>query len=468
MTTTSKLKTDVGIPVVYDQSIDAVTPCERAADGVILRLQAVGFLAFRVGGCVRDRLLGCLPKDADVATSAHPPQVRELFEETFAVGERFGVVVVHTRANVDVEVATFRTDASYSDGRRPDRVHFANPAADAARRDFTINALYYDPVRRQVHDFRDGLTDLRRGLIRGIGDPAARFREDALRLLRAVRFSAALGFELAADTRHALMELAPGLRRISAERIRTELSRMLTGPRPENAFQLLADSGLLDICLPEIAACQGVLQPPEFHPEGDVWEHTLAMLSRLRGASESLAWAVLLHDVGKPPTHMQDSAGRDRFPGHAPVGSEMAVDILGRLKASRHLRETVATMIRRHMQFADVRRMRPATLRRMAGRPTFPEELELHRLDCVASHRRLGNYCFLLDLLWEYRHEPVLPPPLLRGRDLLDLGVRSGPVVGRLIKAVEQRRLDGELATKEAALAWVRTQLQRKRRETTG
>jgi len=441
------------------RSLEAVTPCERAADTVIRRLQAAGFAAFRVGGCVRDRLLGRCPQDADVATAAHPEQVRTLFDKTFAVGEQFGVIVVHAGRGVDIEVATFRSEAGYSDGRRPDRVRFTGPGEDARRRDFTVNALFYDPVRRELLDYCGGLADLRRGVIRGIGDPAARFREDGLRMLRAVRFMAAFDFELESKTRVALARMRAGLRRISPERIRVELGRTLTGPRPHAGFAILADAGLLEICLPEAALFRGVPQPPEFHPEGDVWEHTLAMLAGLRGASESLAWAALLHDVGKPVVHLRDKRGRDCFPRHAAVGEELAAGILTRLRASRQMRDTVALMVGRHMQFADVRRMRQSTLRRMAGRPTFPAELELHRLDCAASHRRFENYCFLLDLLWQYRHEPIIPPPLLRGRDILALGVAPGRLVGQILEAVEQQRLDGLLTTREEALAWVRARL---------
>ncbi len=441
------------------RSLEAVTPCEEAADAVIRRLHAAGFAAFRVGGCVRDRLLGRRPQDADVATAAHPDQVRALFDKTFAVGEQFGVIVVHAGRGVDIEVATFRSEAGYSDGRRPDRVRFTGPGEDARRRDFTINALYYDPVRRELLDYCGGLADLRRGVIRGIGDPAARFREDGLRMLRAVRFMAAFDFELEAETRAALARMRVGLRRISPERIRVELGRILTGPCPHKGFAVLADTGLLDICLPEVALFRGVSQPPEFHPEGDVWEHTMAMLAGLRGASESLAWAVLLHDAGKPVVHVRDAQGRDRFPRHAPVGREVAAEILTRLRSSRKLRDTVALMVGRHMQFADVRRMRQATLRRMAGRPTFPEELELHRLDCAASHRRFENYCFLLDILWQYRHEPIVPPPLLSGRDILALGIAPGRLVGQALEAVEQRRLNGLLSSREQALAWVRSHL---------
>jgi len=435
-------------------ALPARTPAEQAADRVIATLRNAGFCAVRVGGAVRDRLLGRLPDEVDVATSARPEQVCDLFPHTLTVGARFGVVIVLID-EAPVEVATFRRDEGYSDGRRPDRVRFARMREDAARRDFTINALFYDPTEQVVYDFHGGLEDLRRGVIRAVGPPAARFSEDGLRLLRAVRFAAQFDFEIESSTASALVACRRMTEKVSPERVRDELTRMLTGPRPHLAVRLLADFGLLDGWLPEVSAMQGVPQPPEFHPEGDVWVHTLLMLQGLRGASPTLAWSVLLHDVGKPET-IEERDGRLRFPGHASKSAEIARSILARLRSSRRLREDVAIIVDRHMQFADVGRMRPATLRRIMARPTFPDELELHRLDCAVSHRRFDNYCRILDVMIEMQQEPVLPPPLLRGRDLLKMGLRPGPLIGKILKEVETRQLNGELRSREEAIHWVR------------
>ena len=428
---------------------------EQEADEVIARLQTAGFPAFRVGGCVRDRLLGRRVREVDVATGAGPADVKRLFPRTYAVGESFGVVIVHAAASVDIEVASFRQDGRYEDGRRPSSVSSADISLDAERRDFTVNALYYDPVEHMVHDHVGGLEDLRRGLIRAVRDPVERFMEDHLRLLRAVRFNAALGFALEEKTRAAIPPLASRLERISAERVYSELCRMLAGSAPHGAFSLMAELGLLEICLPELAACRGVAQPAEFHPEGDVWRHTLLMLSLMRGANEALAWSVLLHDVGKPPTRTFER-GRIRFPGHARVGGELSQTVLRRLHASRRMCESVAAIVGNHMTLIDVARMRPARLRRLLARPTFADELELHRIDCAASHGSMDNYCFLLDEMARLRDEPAIPPGLINGRDLLDLGIEPGPLVGQLLKDVQERQLNGELHDTAAALAWVK------------
>ncbi len=436
-------------------SLPAATAAEQAGDAVIAQLHAAGHAAYRVGGCVRDRLLGRAAPDVDVATAAVPEQVQALFRHTYAVGASFGVVVVHAAEGVDIEVATFREDGGYQDGRHPDCVTFCGAAEDAARRDFTINALFYDPSRQTLVDFVDGLADLERGVVRAIGIPAARFAEDSLRLLRAVRFTAELGFVLDPDTAAAIQPLAGTLTRVSAERVFAELTRMLTGRNPAGAFDLLQRLALLPVCLPELAAMPGVPQPPQFHPEGDVWQHTLDMLRGLRAASPTLAWAVLLHDVGKPPTFsMQD--GRERFFGHARTGAAMAAAILERLHASGQLTADVARIVEHHMTLGDVSRMRQAKVRRILGRPTFADDLELHRIDCRASHGDFANYVFLLDALIRLAEEPPIPPPLATGDDVLALGVPRGPRIGRLLREVQERQLEGDLHTREEALAWLR------------
>ncbi len=436
-----------------EQAIDlpATTAAERAADAIIDRLHAAGFLGYRVGGAVRDRLLGRVAKDVDVATDAAPAAVRQLFPASHAVGESFGVIVVHASPEAAIEVATFRADGEYADGRRPVEIRFSDPATDAARRDFTINGLFYDPLARRVIDHVGGLADLRAGVVRAIGEPARRFAEDHLRLLRAVRFAAALGFELEAATRAAMPGLAPRLPAISAERVYAELERMLVGPRPAVAFDWLERLGLMAVCLPEVAALKGVEQPPEFHPEGDVWTHTLLMLEQLRWRTPELAWSVLLHDLGKPPTQAFAN-GRWRFNGHAELGATMAEQLLRRLRAPNRLIDTVVACVGGHMGFMPLPDMRLSTFRRLAGRPTFPLELELHRLDCAGSHRDLGHYWLALDRLAELASQPVIPPLLVTGRDLLALGLTPGPTVGRLLKAIQEEQLEGRLPDRQTAL----------------
>ncbi len=445
-------------PVKRSLSLPALHPAERAADAVIRKLQAAGHVAMRVGGCVRDRLLGRPAKDADVATAATPEQVAPLFTRTIPVGAAFGVTVVHDPdgSGENVEVATFREETGYTDGRHPDAIRYAGPAEDARRRDFTVNALFYDPAREELWDYTGGLDDLRRGRLRTVGDPGARFAEDSLRLLRAVRFAAGLDFELDPATAAAIPPLAGTLGRVSQERIFAELDRMLRGRDPERAFRLLRDTGLLAVCLPEVASMAGVPQPPEYHPEGDVWEHTLLLLRHLRHPSQTLAWAALLHDVGKPPT-LEEIDGRLRFYGHDDQGAQLAAAILERLRAPRRLSDDVAACVANHMTFGAVDRMRPSRVRRLIGRETFPDELELHRLDCQASHGGLNQYVLLLDRLAELADTPAVPPPLLRGAELLALGHRPGPRLGEILRAVQERQLEGELATADEALAWVRS-----------
>lgn len=434
------------------------TAAEKAADRVIHVLRTSGFSAYRVGGAVRDRLLGTAPCEVDVATDARPPQIQGVFPRTSAVGAAFGVVIVHADDGIDVEVATFRAEADYTDGRRPDTVTFADAEADAERRDFTVNALFYDPESGAILDFCHGLADLRRGVVRAVGDPDERFAEDRLRLLRAVRFSAQLGFDLDSETRRAIQRQSAGLRSLSAERVFAEIDRMLHGRRPHQALQTMNELGLLQDWLPELTAMPGTPQHEAFHPEGDVWQHTLLMLEALRAPSSPLAWSVLLHDVGKPVT-LQWCDGRPANPGHAAEGEFMARHVLQRLRASRGLTDAVGTIVRRHMTFKDTVNMRESTLRRFISAATFHEELELHRLDCISSHRMLDNYVFLLDRLREFAAEPVIPPPLVTGHDVLALGVRPGPLVGRVLHEAEELQLDGELRDREEALEWLQHRL---------
>ena len=431
-------------------------PVPAAPLAVLRTLRENGHEAYLVGGCVRDLLLGRAPKDWDVATDALPDRIEALFPKTVAVGKAFGIIAVVCDDGSMVEVATYRADSPYADGRHPGSVAFTNAREDARRRDFTVNALFLDPATGEIRDFVGGRADLEARVIRAIGDPETRFAEDHLRLLRAVRFAAVLGFAIEPATFAAIQKLAPNIHRISAERIRDELFRLLTeAPRAGAALQLLRDAGLLKENLPEIEALVGVEQPPEFHPEGDVFTHVKLMLDAMPPhPSLRLALAVLLHDVGKPPTAnfatLPDGTQRWRFENHAPVGAEMARAILERLRAPNALVDDVCAIIGGHMRIADADKMRPPKLRRLIGAPTFDDELELHRLDCLSSHAILDVYEFLKAKQAEFAAEPVLPPPLVTGRDLIALGHAPGPQFAQLLRDAYDRQLEGE--TDKAAL----------------
>jgi poly(A) polymerase len=415
----------------------------------VLRHQ--GHQAYLVGGCVRDRLLGQAPKDYDVATDATPEKIISYFPDSDLVGAHFGVVLVHDQDGAHVEVATFRSDGVYLDGRRPDHVQFeTDPRQDAIRRDFTINALFEDPLSEVLLDFVGGQQDLRDSIVRAIGDPEQRFTEDHLRMLRAVRFAARLGFVIHPDTLAAMQRLAPRINTISAERIRTELTRILTQEHARRGLELLDESGLLAVLLPEVKALQGVEQPPQYHPEGDVWIHTLMMLDMLHEPSETLAWSVLLHDIGKPPTFRR--ADRIRFDGHAEVGTDMARDILERLKFSRDASTQVQALIANHMRFKDVPQMRPSTRKRFLQLPHFEEHLELHRIDCSCSNGYLDVWREIRDELAQTPAEQLNPKPLISGRDLIAAGFTPGPAFGKTLEQVESAQLDGSIHTKAEAL----------------
>jgi poly(A) polymerase len=429
----------------------------EAARAIALRLQGAGFAAFWVGGCVRDRLLGREPQDYDVATNARPEQVEALFAKTIPVGRQFGVVIV-VEHGLQFQVATFRAEADYQDGRRPGRVEFADARADAVRRDFTVNGLFQDPANDAIHDWVHGAADLQARLIRTIGVPAERFGEDHLRLLRAVRFAAQLGFEIETETFAAIRALAEKIRVVSAERIRDELLKLFRPPHAARGLDLLRDSGLLAVVLPELAATIHCEQSPDYHPEGSVYNHLRVMLEKLPAdASEELVWSVLMHDIAKPVTAERDPAnGRIHFYGHEKVGAEMTAEILGRLRFPRRETETIAECVRVHMQFKDVQQMRRATLRRFILRDQFALELALHRLDCLGSHGDLANHDFLVNAQEELANQPALRPPLLKGDDLLALGIAPGPEVGRWLAELRDRQLAEELTTPEAARAWLR------------
>ena len=427
---------------------------QQLAGEIIKRLRKEGHEAYLAGGCVRDMLLGRDPRDYDVATGALPEQVLEYFPNSVAVGAKFGVILV-LGDEAKVEVATFRCDHDYLDGRRPESVSFTrSPRQDVERRDFTINGMLFDPIEKRYLDFVGGRADLEAGLVRAIGKPQERFAEDRLRMLRAIRFAARLGFTIEEETQRSIEEQAAEIEEISAERIRNELNCILTEGGARRGFELLDETGLLDVVLPEVAAMKGVPQPPRFHPEGDVWLHTLLMLEQMAGPSVPLAWGVLLHDVGKPPTLR--FAERIRFDGHVEVGVRIAEQILDRLRFSHGERDQVAALVANHMRFMNVTDMRSSTLKRFMRIEKFQEHLELHRLDCQGSHGSLDNYEFVLRRLNETPTEDLRPARLLTGSDLIAAGYRPGPVFKEILSQVEDAQLEGAFQTKESALAFVR------------
>lgn len=420
------------------------------------RLKAAGHEALFAGGCVRDRLLGHPPKDYDIATSALPAQVLELFPGSNEVGAHFGVVIAKHGGH-HVEIATFRTDGSYHDGRRPASVTFSNPQEDAQRRDFTINGLFEIPETEEVIDYVGGMADLKAGIIRAIGDPAARFREDGLRLLRAVRFAARMGFTIEPGTDAALRDCAPLLDRISPERIREEFSKILTSPRRREGVQHLVDTDLIRHFMPEVLPMVGCEQPPEWHPEGDVYTHTLIMLEMLApDAPLELCLAVLLHDIAKPPCRtIDDDSGRIRFNGHDAMGAEMAEAILRRLRYPNDTIAAVVPMVARHMQFMNVQKMRVAKLKRFMAEPTFEQEMELHRVDCASSNGFTDNYEFLQAKEAEFAAQPLIPPPLVTGRDLIKLGLEPGPRFREILEIIQTEQLEGRILAREPALNYL-------------
>jgi putative nucleotidyltransferase with HDIG domain len=512
---------------------------KTTAREIVARLQHAGFAAFWVGGCVRDFLLGCEPQDFDIATDAKPEQVEKLFKKTIPVGKKFGVIIV-VECGQQFQVATFRAEADYQDGRRPEKVIFANAEADALRRDFTVNGLFCDPLTEKIHDWVGGEKDLRAKIIRTIGAPEERFGEDHLRLLRAVRFAAQLGFEIEPKTFAAIQKLAPKIKLISAERIRDELIKLFAMPtadfslsstkggegRGEEAnnsknkipspqpsprlggarektggaasplptihlqtdagahgvthptssaargLVLLRESGLLEQILPELAATIDCEQSPDFHPEGSVFNHICLMLEKMpaqpslkssfgaASVSELLPWAILLHDIAKPVTAEHDAAtGKIHFYGHEKVGADMAENILQRLRFPKKQTEEIVAAVRHHMQFKDVKEMRKATLRRLLLRETFPLELELHRLDCLGSFGGLELYDFLIQQAEQLKRKPEIKPSLLTGKDLIALGMKPGPAMGKLLDEIREKQLADELKNSRQAKAWVKRML---------
>jgi poly(A) polymerase len=429
--------------------------CKIAAE-IVKKLHSAGHSAYFVGGAVRDMLLGKTPKDIDIVSSATPDETAKLFPDTMTVGAAFGVMLVREQG-VSFEVSTYREERNYMDGRRPQHVKYSkDPEIDVSRRDFTVNGLLCDPESGEVFDYVSGVRDLEQGVIRAIGDAETRFSEDYLRMLRAVRFAARMGFELETDTMRAIQKLAPETVKLSAERVQQELTMIFTGENPDLALDMLHETGLLAVLLPEIEAMRGVAQPPQYHPEGDVYEHTRLMLKAMALPNELIAWSVLLHDVAKPPTYFVDETGRIRFFGHEQRGARMAKKIMSRLRFSKNAIDRVSRAVKNHMRFASVLKMRKDKVRRLLADDNFPLELELHRLDCISSHALLDVFTFLLDKIVEQSGEVKLPPPLLNGRDLIDLGFKPGPKFKKILDKVSDLQLKNNLKTKEEAIAFVK------------
>ena len=430
---------------------------------VVETLRANGHQAYLCGGCVRDELLGREPADYDVATSANPDEVMQIFPDSFDVGAKFGVVLVPAAGEssmsghaTEIEVATFRSDIGYSDGRHPDQVRFSeDPREDVQRRDFTINGLLLDPLTNEVLDFVGGQKDLKAKIIRTIGTPDLRFGEDKLRMLRAVRFAARFDYAIDSATLRAIQRMASQIHQVSRERVRDELTKMLTEGHARAAFLLLNQAGLLHEVLPEIEAMKGVKQPPQFHPEGDVFVHTLLLLDKLpRGCSPTLAWGALLHDVGKPAT-FRVAPDRIRFDGHVDVGVRMAEEICQRLRFSNDDTEQILALVEHHMRFAHAMRMSESTFKKFVRMPHFDEHLELHRIDCQSSHGDLTTYHFTQEKLAAMPPEAVRPVPLITGHDLIGAGYEPGPKFKQILSAVEDGQLNGRLHNREEAMALV-------------
>ncbi|HXM21547.1 MAG TPA: CCA tRNA nucleotidyltransferase [Terriglobales bacterium] len=453
------------------------------AISIVRTLRERGYKAYLVGGCVRDLLLGREPADYDVTTDATPDEVMRIFPDTYAVGAQFGVVLVplperdvasnvctetsggrdvagyvSAKANV-VEVATFRSDIGYSDGRHPDQVRFSkDPREDVERRDFTVNGLLLDPVTNQVLDFVGGRKDLEAGIIRTIGNPELRFAEDKLRMLRAVRFAARFGYAIEPKTFRAIQKLASQIGQVSRERVRDELSKMLTEGHARQAFLLLDETGLLHEVLPEIEAMKGVEQPPQFHPEGDVFVHTLLLLDKLpHPCPITLAWGALLHDVGKPAT-FRVAPDRIRFDGHVDVGVKIAEEICGRLRFSHDDTDQILALVDNHMRFAHVQQMKESTFKRFVRMPRFDEHLQLHRMDCQSGHGDLTSYNFTREKMASMPPEIMRPAPLITGDDLIAAGYQPGPQFKEILSAVEDGQLEGRLRGSDEAMAFVRSE----------
>jgi poly(A) polymerase len=428
------------------------------AKSIVERLRKSGRKAFFVGGCVRDMVMKISPKEYDITTSATPEEIMQIFSNTVPVGASFGVILV-LEGKHKFEVATFRKDESYSDGRHPDRVIYStDEREDVIRRDFTINGMLYDPTTEEVIDYVGGVEDINNGIIRTIGSPYERFNEDKLRMIRAIRFAARFSYEMEKDTLQAIKELAPLISQVSAERIRDEIVKIVTQKNPGLGLRLLRETSLLSHILPEVDKMYGVPQPPEFHPEGDVFTHTCLVLDRLFETtngepSPELSMGALLHDVGKPATFTVED--RIRFNGHDRVGAEMAKKICKRLRFSNKEIERIASLVREHLRFKDVFNMRKSTLKRFLGMPNFEDHLTLHLADCLASHGSTEAYDFVKKKLEEFKEEEIKPKPILSGHDLIEMGYIPGPIFSEILDSLEEAQLEGLVKDREEAKRFV-------------
>lgn len=432
-----------------------------AGINIVRTLANNNFKAFFVGGSVRDMLMGRSVSDIDIASSARPEDVQKLFPRSHMAGASFGVAIV-VENDIPFELATFREERNYMDGRHPEEISYTDdPALDALRRDFTINSLFFDPIAGEVYDFTGGLEDISSGILRTVGDPYDRFSEDYLRILRAVRFCARFDYEMDKQTSEAIKDLGKNVLRLANERIKAELDKMLTGPNPALSIKMLHEFGLLKLILPEVAAMDGVTQPELFHPEGDVLQHTLLMLEHMTMHDSDLAWSVLLHDIGKPPTASVGFDNVEHFYGHEDSGARMASDIMKRLRFPARSAENIISAVRNHMRFAHIHLMRTAKWKRIMAEENFPLELELHRIDCISCHGKLENYILLLDRIRELEGSPKLPPPLLNGNDLIAIGMESGPLIGKLLHKINDLQLEGSISSKDEALDFARKLLEK-------
>lgn len=427
---------------------------KQNAIDIVKTLQGNGYKAYFAGGCVRDMIMGRESADYDIATNALPNDVVHLFEETIPVGVQFGVVIV-VKEGHNFEVATFRTEGSYSDGRHPDYVAFSTPEDDVKRRDFTINGLLYDPVKNEMLDYVSGREDISKGIIRTIGNPIERFTEDKLRMIRAARFACRFNFPIHEETRQAIIKLARQIHVVSAERIREELEKILTSPNPHIGIRLLDEFHLLQEILPEVSGMKGVRQPENFHPEGDVFVHTLLCLSKMKNPSWTLAMGLLLHDIGKTVTF--EESDRIRFNLHEKVGADMAANICNRLKTSNAEKERIVWLVQKHLYFKDAQKMRLSKLKRLFASDGYPELAELCRIDALSSSGDLSDYNYCQEMFSKLTQEEVKPKPLINGLDLIALGLKPGPLFREILTKIEDEQLEGNLKTKEEALEKVKS-----------
>lgn len=429
------------------------------AFNIVKKLQGQGHKAFFVGGCVRDSLLGRDLHDIDIVTSAIPDEVMRIFPHNHPIGEAFGIITVPENGHC-YEIATLREERGYADGRHPDDISYTDdPLLDAKRRDFTVNGMFFDPVNDVLLDYFGGREDLDRGILRTIGSAYERFSEDYLRILRAVRFTVKLGFDIDPEIFDAINKLRQNLKSLSMERIREEFNKILTGPNPSRAFRIMFESGILTETVPELAAMYGVPQPKKHHPEGDVFTHTMLMLDHMAIPSVELGWSILLHDIAKPCTLSIDDEGTEHFYGHEHQGAEMALIILEKLKFSRASIDMICSAVKNHMRFAHVHEMKTAKWKRLMADPNFPLELELHRIDCISSHGKIDNYLLSLDRTIGLGNRIELPKPFLAGRDLIAIGIKPGPFMGRILKELLDLQLEGNIQSAEEALEYARNHM---------